>query len=231
MTYEMTSPSDENQLHLIAPPPTLTRAEGIQRLNDLVGQDLRVLGAQYGVTVWKDGRLNKGWAGQVVEHTLGLNPNSEQAADFGDWELKVVPVIESADGSVRAKESMAITMFTEDDILTTEFEDSHLLEKLGRLVVVPRLYVDAQETSSFILGATTFDLGNAEIFEAVRDDYEDIRWTVRDEGVYGVHGGIGRLIQPRVKGGAGSGYQGHGFYARAYFVSYILGLVDEPERP
>ena len=168
----MASQKDDGQLHLIAPPPTLSREAGIAQLNALVGQDLRLLGEQYGVTVWKEGRLNKGWAGQVVEHALGLSPNSEQAADFGDWELKVVPVVEGSDGTVRAKESMAITMFTEDDILTTEFEDSHLLEKLERLVVVPRLYVDADESASFILGATTFDLGDTEIYEAVKDDYE-----------------------------------------------------------
>ena len=78
-------------------------------------------------------------------------------------------------------------------------------------------------------GATTFDLGDTETAEAVKDDYEDIRWTVRDEGVYGVHGIIGRLIQPRVKGGQALVTRGTA-YARAYFVSYILGLVDEPER-
>ena len=71
----------------------LSRAEALRRIRLLSGKDLRPLAEQYGVTVWKNGRKNKGWAGQVIEQYLGLPQNSLQAPDFGSWELKVVPLI------------------------------------------------------------------------------------------------------------------------------------------
>ena len=48
---------------------------------------------------------------QATSLSVFLAPNSDKAADFGDWELKVVPLIAGADGSLRPKESMAIAMF------------------------------------------------------------------------------------------------------------------------
>ena len=89
-----------------------------------------------------------------------------------------------------------------------------------------RAYLDPSEESSPIVGCVAFDLSDEGVLNAVRNDYEDVRWTVRNEGIYAVHGAIGSLVQPRVKGAAGSGYQGHGFYARAQFVGYMLGLED-----
>jgi len=64
---------------------------------------------QYGITVWKNQHKNKGWAGQAIEHYLGLPQNSLQAPDFATWELKVVPLRRAADGGLNVKESMAIT--------------------------------------------------------------------------------------------------------------------------
>lgn len=218
----------EQQLDLIGPPQELTRDEALLRLEQISGDDLRPLADRFGITVWRDGRLNKGWAGQVVEAYLGRSPNSDKAADFGDWELKVVPLVANAEGTLRAKESMAIAMFTAEELETQSFEDSHLLEKLRRLIVVARLYLGGEERSSLLLGATEFDLGNTEIYDQVVEDYEEARWMVRNEGAHALNGGIGRLIQTRVKGGAGAGRGGHCFYARAHFVAHILGLIDDP---
>ena len=81
---------------------SLSRAEALRRIQLLAGKDLRPLADQYGVTVWKNGRKNKGWAGQVVEQYLGLPQNSLQAPDFGSWELKVVPLTFAADGTLQS---------------------------------------------------------------------------------------------------------------------------------
>lgn len=101
-----------NQLDLWAPAPPLARGEARARLEALIGQDLRPLADSYGVTVWLSEQRNKGWAGLTVERYLGRRPDSKQAPDFGDWELKVVPVVPAAGGGWRLKESMAITAFT-----------------------------------------------------------------------------------------------------------------------
>jgi DNA mismatch repair protein MutH len=218
----------DEQLNLIAPPPELTRPEAIERLEKIVGDDLRPMAEQHGITVWKEGRLNKGWAGQVVEAYLGRSPNSDKAADFGEWELKVVSLVANAQGELRPKESMAIAMFTEAELEEQAFEESHLLEKLGKLIVVARLYSGPDESSSIVLGWALFDLEHPTIYNQVVEDYEEARWVVRNEGVHALGGGIGRLVQTRVKGGAGAGRGGHCFYARSQFVGYILGLSEDP---
>ena len=218
-------PQDDHQLELIEKPARLKRADALVQLDALIGQDLRPLADQFDITVWKSGRKNKGWAGHVVERYLGQSPNSDKAADFGDWELKVVPLIAGADGTLRPKESMAIAMFTAHEIEQQSMADSHFLEKLKRLVVVARLYVDGQEDSSLVLGVVPFDLSGP-LYAAIEEDYEDIRWLVRNDGINAVHGGVGRFVQARVKGGAGAGTGGHCMYARTQLVAYILGLTD-----
>ncbi|MED5572943.1 MAG: MutH/Sau3AI family endonuclease, partial [Pseudomonadota bacterium] len=159
--------SDE-QLHLIDPVAPLTRADARQRLNAYLEQDLRTLADEHGVTVWKNGALNKGWAGHVVERLLGLSPNADQRPDFGDWELKVVPLVMTSSGGVSVKESMSVTMFTEAHILDTEFEQSHLLEKLRRLLLVGRFYIDGSESSSPLVAVREFDLGRGALYDAIR---------------------------------------------------------------
>ena len=54
----------------------MERQEAIQKLSEIVGQDLRVLASKYGITVFKGKNLNKGWAGQVIEKHLGFSTNS-----------------------------------------------------------------------------------------------------------------------------------------------------------
>lgn len=214
---------DDRQLDLIAGDAPLGRSEALARLEALVGADLRPLADTLGIAVGEGARRNKGWAGQVVEGFLGRRPNGDQAADFGDWELKVVPLVFSVQGELRLKETMAITMFTAAALETQDFEASHLLEKLARTVVVARVYEDASEARSLVALVAPCDL-DAQLYDEVREDYEEIRWWVRQQGVHALHGGIGRWVQPRPKGGAARA--GVGFYARKALVARLLGLPE-----
>ncbi|MCA9539509.1 MAG: hypothetical protein KC620_11515 [Myxococcales bacterium] len=211
------------QLDLIAPPPPLCRQEALRRLDEMVGVDLRPLAETHGITVWRDGQRNKGWAGQVVERLLGRSPNSEKAADFGDWELKVVSVLPDAEGRPRVKESMALAMFNPAEIEADGFDESHVLSKLDRLLVVARWFDGPDEAYAPVVGAAAFDLTDATLRARVNDDYDEIRWVVRSQGVHALHGGIGALIQARPKGDGRLA-----FYARARFVSFMLGLAEAP---
>jgi len=214
--------------------PELSRAEARARLDELVGRDLRALAALYGVTFERAGQRNKGWAGQVVERFLGMAPDARQRPDFGDWELKVVPLVERMDGRLVPRETMAVTMFDDADLQSLEFEDSHLLAKLRCLVVVARLYIGPAESRSVVLGHAAFDLGDAALVADIRADYEEIRWVARTHGLAALTGHIGRFIQPRPKG-EGHGRGGHGFYARKALVARMLGLSGDatasPEEP
>ena len=129
----------------------LSRPRALCLLDELIGQDLRPLATIHGITVEKDGKKNKGWAGQTVEAFLGRSPNSDRGADFGDWELKVVPLVLTANDSFRVKESMAIAMFTPEELETQSFEESHLLEKLRSLVLVARHFDEHGERMSIVV--------------------------------------------------------------------------------
>lgn len=202
---------------------TLPRAEALRRLRLLSGKDLRPLADEFRITVWKSGHKNKGWAGQVIEQYLGLPQNSLQAPDFGSWELKVVPLIRAADGTVRVKESMAITMIEPTEVVANKFEDSHLYDKLRSMIVVARIFENVEDTSSILHSAAEFDLDNPSIRKQVEDDYEAIREVIRLKGFDALTGDTGKYVQARSKG-RGHGSTSRAFYARAFFVAYILNL-------
>src|SRR6266545_5880591 len=142
---------------------TLNRREALRRINSLAGRDLRAMADEYKIPVWRNGRENKGWAGLVIEHYLGLPQNSRQEPDFGTWELKVVPLRRAPDGTLRVKESMAVTMLEPAEVMANKFEDSHLYDKLRSMVVVSRVYENAQEQHSILHAAAEFDLDNPRI--------------------------------------------------------------------
>jgi DNA mismatch repair protein MutH len=201
----------------------LDRKEALLRINLLAGKDLRLLADEYGIPIWKNGRENKGWAGLVIERYLGLPQNSRQAPDFGDWELKVVPLRRDAAGKLRVKESMAITMLEPAEVMSSKFEDSHLYDKLRSMLVVSRVYESPQELHSMLHAAAEFDLDNPKIREQVAGDYETIRSQIRKGGIDSVTGDLGQLVQARTKG-RGHGTKTRAFYARAIFVAHILNL-------
>jgi len=202
---------------------SLPRAEALRRLKLLSGKDLRPLAEKYHITVWKDGHKNKGWAGQVIEQYLGLPQNSLQAPDFGSWELKVVPLAHTADGALRVKESMAITMLEATEVVANKFADSHLHDKLRSLIVVARIFENVEDTTSVLHSAAEFDLDNPSIRKQVEVDYEAIRQIIRTKGVDALTGDTGEYVQARTKG-RGHGSTSRAFYARALFVAHILNL-------
>jgi DNA mismatch repair protein MutH len=221
---------DQLQMGILITSQALDRKEAVRRINLLAGKDLRPMADEYRIPVWKNGHENKGWAGLVIEHYLGLPQNSRQAPDFGTCELKVVPLRQGADGNLRVKESMAITMLEPAEVLANNFEDSHLYDKLRSMVVVSRVYESTQELRSILHAAAEFDLDNPKIHEQVKDDYEAIRAQIRLRGIDSVTGDLGKLVQARTKG-RGHGSTTRAFYARTIFVAHILNLQKLASMP
>ena len=210
--------------------PVLDRDEAVRRINLLAGRDLRPLADELGVTVWKAGRKNKGWAGHVLERYLGLAQNSRQAPDFGSWDLKLVSLRRATDGTLRVKETMAITMLEPAEVVSNEFEDSHLYDKLRRLVIVSRISEGAEDARSLLHAAAKFDLDDPALFRAVKADYELIRATIRDRGFAALSGDAGELVQARTKG-RGHGSTTRAFYARTGFIARMLNLHKRASMP
>src|SRR4028118_674246 len=147
------------------------------------GQDLRVRAGFYGVNVEVNGTRHKGWAGHALEAYLGLAPNSNPLPDFGTWDLKLISLERRKTGQLRAKETMAIDMINPAEVLSNRFEDSHLYDKFRTLIVVARIYEDAQESRSLVHAVVPFDLKQPEPFETVRADYELVRQTIQTGGM------------------------------------------------
>lgn len=206
----------------------MERKEAIQKLKRLEEEDLRRLAQRYKVTVWKNGKLNKGWAGHVIERYLGLPINSAQSPNFGSWELKIVPLKRLKTDVVVLKETMAITMIDPVNVLQKEFEESHLLTKLKKIVVCARMFESKEENASILVRVSTFDLDNSIVYKQVKSDYELARDVIKNKGFNALTGKMGILVQPRTKG-AGHGSTSRAFYARKIFVSHILGLSKWPD--
>ena len=208
----------------------MERIKAIEQICGLVGQDLRSLADCYNVTIWGSaGNKNKGWAGHTIERFLGLPINSAQTPDFGSWELKVVPLqyrrgVERRE-ELRVKETMAITMINPKNVVAHEFEESHLLSKLQRSVVVARIFEDQCENRSLLHSVALFDLDQPEVYEQVKADYNLVRDTIKTQGFKALTGQMGKLVQPRTKG-SGHGTVSRAFYARKKFVAHILGEGD-----
>lgn len=217
------------QLELFAAPPPLTREEAIERLLARLGEDLRPLSDQYGLTQPGVTPLNKGWAGLTVERLLGLAPNNEQAPDFGDWELKVLPLKmrARAKGSAQAgmlsiKGPLALTKCQLSTLLDTPFEESHVWHKTRRLLLAARLYHDSAERSSPLYGLAPFDLYKSPLKQEFKAEYEALQWALRTQGVMALKGEQGRLLALQDQGE----YKGWSFYAqRPLLAEALQGLI------
>jgi len=209
----------------------MERSEALSKLKKLVGTDLCALAHQLEIPIHIkvriDGtlvpRISKGWAGHTIERYLGLPLNSAQSPNFGSWELKVVPVRIRPRVGLCVKETMAITMIDPVEVKAKIFEQSHLYNKLSKMIVVARTFMDRVESSANVHSVGTFDLEDPKIYRQVKADYDLVRKTLLTDGFDSLTGKMGKLVQPRTKG-PGHGSKSRAFYARTQFVAHILGL-------
>lgn len=206
---------------------TMNRNEAIEKLQDIIGEDLVELAQQYGITLFKNTNKNKGWVGHIVEHHLGLPINSLQSPDFGDWELKTVSMKKLKSGIIVPKETMAITMINAEHVINTDFEQSHLKSKLDKLLVISRMWYATTEPKSELLDAFLFNIEtDVELYEEIKADYEETRECLKTKGFSCLTGKMGKWIQPRTKGQGNGAPITRAFYARTSFVKKIMKLEN-----
>ena len=103
----------------------------------LIGQSLHSL---FGDSVIEHKRKGKGGLGQMVEELFfKYDVNSNRDADFTDAhvELKCTPLLRSkSDDSLRIKERLVCTMIDYFEIVSTSFEDSHLISKCRLMLLL-----------------------------------------------------------------------------------------------
>jgi DNA mismatch repair protein MutH len=120
---------------------------------------------------------------------------------------------------------MAITMIDPYNVERTPFEKSHLLNKLTKIVIPARIWVDNLESTSILHGIYEFDIGREEIYNQIKEDYELVRETITKKGFKSLTGKMGVYIQPRTKG-PGHGSTSRAFYARTSFLKKIIKIEE-----
>ncbi len=204
----------------------MERHIALERLQELVGEDLHKVAIEHKVSVeGESGKINKGWAGQTFERYLGLSLNSSRAPNFGSWELKSVSIKIKKNGDFAFKETMAITMIDAYHVEITPFQNSHLLKKLTKAIIVARIVGDDVHAPTSVHSVTTIDL-EGEIYDQVESDYIEVQRCISDSqrGFHCLTGHMGFYIQPRTKG-PGHGSSTRAFYARKNFLGEYIKLI------
>ena len=210
-----------SQMDLFPIPSLLSRPEAVQILRPFLGQDLRKIADQLGVTQSLEEVKHQGWAGHTVEWLLGSSPNNHQAADFGEWELKVTSV-ERKDThnntQWQPKGQMTLTSVQPAELIKTAFEDSHLFNKIRHLLIACRVQSSAADTRSELVMLCEYDLKDETLIE-IKQEYEELQWALREYGLMGAQ----EVKLQRLGLQAGSGTRGGGrWVARKTWVAEMI---------
>lgn len=200
----------------------VTRQMAINNLRQYLKEDLADYAPKFNVTIFNNGKQNKGWKGQVLEHLAGLDINNKQAPNGLGFELKSVAFQTLKNGNLVPKETMAITMINPQEVVETPFYDSHCWHKLKSLVFCKVMWHGNFVAKSELLSVSSFDfIENDNIINEIKADYELIQNTIKTSGFHALTGKMGKWIQPRTKG-TGHGSKTRAFYARKELVKYIV---------
>lgn len=88
-------------------------------------------------------KKNKGNLGHIIEENyFGYKKNNDPRPDFHEAgvELKVTPYKINKNGTISAKERLVLTMIDYFSVINEKFENSHLLEKSKKILLIYYLY-------------------------------------------------------------------------------------------
>lgn len=181
----------------------ITRITAINNLKKYVGQDLRKLASQYGITTYETGKQNKGWKGLILERLAGLENNVSKAPNGLSYELKSVS-FRYVKNKLVPKETMAITMINPKELEATEFFDSHCWNKLKVVIFCAVMWHGKNSENAEILKVASLDFAeDDELIKEIKADYDFIREKLINHGFKSLTGKDGKWIQARTKGTGG----------------------------
>ena len=199
----------------------ITRTTAIKNLKKHLGQDLRKLALEHGITTYETGKQNKGWKGLVLERLAGLQTNISKAPNGLSWELKSV-AFHTVKGELVPKETMAITMINPEELKAHSFFESHCWAKLKAVVFCAVEWDGKNAESGRLLKVASLDFAeDDELIQEIKTDYDFIRNKLITQGFEALTGADGKWIQARTKG-PGHGSISRAFYARTGLVKKIF---------
>jgi DNA mismatch repair protein MutH len=200
----------------------------------LIGVELGELAEQLGVAAPRGATRTKGWAGQIIEHELGVETGGARGPDFSELaiELKTVPV----DERLAPRESTAVCQIDPIAIAGESWRTSYARKKLERVLFVALETRPGAPISERRISAVRLWSPAREEDDLLRADFElFVREYFRRGRAEAITGHLGRVLQVRPKGRnaadlrAGYDEQGRptrvgkcGFYLRPGFVASIL---------
>lgn len=207
----------------------ITRTTAINNLKKYVGQDLRKLASQYGITTYETGKQNKGWKGLILERLAGLENNVSKAPNGLSYELKSVS-FRYVKNKLVPKETMAITMINPKELEETEFFNSHCWNKLKAVIFCAVMWHGKNSENAEILKVASLDFAeDDELIKEIKADYDFIREKLINHGFKSLTGKDGKWIQARTKGTGGINPRTEkrrpitrAFYARTSLVKKIF---------
>jgi DNA mismatch repair protein MutH len=203
----------------------VTRATALANLTAYVGQDLRALAAEHGITTYETGRQNKGWKGLILERLAGLENSNAKAPNGLTFELKSV-AFHYVKGELVPKETMAITMINPSELRVHSFFESHCWSKLKTIIFCAVMWHGKNSQAAELLNVASLDFSETDdLIREIEADYEFIRKKLIEHGFQSLTGTDGRWIQARTKG-AGHGSTSRAFYARTRLVKKIFEIAD-----
>jgi DNA mismatch repair protein MutH len=197
----------------------ITRAVAMKNLQEHISENLKDWAGKFDITTYKDGKQNKGWKGLVLERLAGLTNNNDKAPNGLGFELKSVAFYSETN---KPKETMAITMINQAELLRDDFFDSHCWSKLKSLVFCAVEWNGKNADDAKLLRVASMDFNeDGDLIKEIAEDYEFIRNKLRTSGFSSLTGKDGKWIQARTKG-AGHGSTSRAFYARKELVAKIF---------
>ncbi len=204
----------------------------------LVGVDLGELADRLGSDVPAPGATrdrSKGWAGQIIERELGVDPDGRRGPDFAHLgiELKTVPV----DARGVPRESTAVCQIDPIAIAGESWETSTVRHKLGRVLFVAVAWPDLDHAvvERRISAVRLWTPSPAEERLLAADFERFVRDYFRRGRAAAITGHLGQVLQVRPKGknaadvraafdenGLPTRVGRMGFYLRPGFVRGIL---------
>src|SRR4030043_96066 len=153
----------------------ITRAIAIKNLKKYIGQDLRKLALEHGITTYETGKQNKGWKGLVLERLAGLETNVSKAPNGLSYELKSVS-FHSVKNKLVPKETMAITMINPEELKKHSFFESHCWSKLKSIVFCAVMWHGKNSDSGELLKVASLDFSEGdELIKEIKTDYDFIQ--------------------------------------------------------
>ena len=207
----------------------ITRAVAIKNVKKYIGQDLRKLALEHGITTYETGRQNKGWKGLVLERLAGLQTNISKAPNGLTYELKSV-AFHHVKNELMPKETMAITMINPAELKAHSFFESHVWAKLKTIVFCAVMWHGKNSEKAELLKVTSLDFSETdELIQEIKADYDFIRNKLITKGFEALTGADGQWIQARTKGVGGINPRTgkrrpitRAFYARTKLVKKIF---------